>query len=263
MVRPDDRTFEHAADHFRAQARCFTPPPAPDDALFLQAEALYYDRFELRAPGAHSYAAHLLAAATDFGPFLLLTSASGLLDLRLQSYNGAARLYEGLLVRYPRTRHRPIALYRLSWAYPNVTVSGLPRDREEVLRELRTAPAPWPVLAAEAGRVELRSQDAAMAWSILPGAGQIYTGEVGNGAVRLSLALLSAAALVVPIVYMAKHDELSWQATALSIVGLIGLQISYTTAYQDAQRAVFEHNERAEEAFAATHPLAPCPEGAR
>ncbi len=155
---------------------------------------------------------------------------------------------------------KPLALYRLTWAYPNVTVSGLPRDRDEILRALQSEPSPWPSIAADAARVRLKSQDAAMAWSILPGAGQIYTGKLGNGTIRLSLALVSAAALVVPIVYMAKHDEWSWQATALSVVGPMGFQVSYTTAYQDAQRAVFELNERAEAAFEADHPLPPCPE---
>jgi TM2 domain-containing membrane protein YozV len=39
--------------------------------------------------------------------------------------------------------------------------------------------------------------------SVIPGAGQIYAGRVGNGIARMTLALGLAAAAVLPIVFMA------------------------------------------------------------
>jgi hypothetical protein len=44
---------------------------------------------------------------------------------------------------------------------------------------------------------------------------------------------------------------------AASTLGFIGLQVVYTTSYQDAQRAALEYDERQEAAFMAAHPAAP------
>jgi hypothetical protein len=43
----------------------------------------------------------------------------------------------------------------------------------------------------------------------------------------------------------------------ISAAGFIGLQVSYTLAFQDAQRGAIRFNEREEEAFGKRHPEAP------
>lgn len=106
-------------------------------------------------------------------------------------------------------------------------------------------------------RAPAKSLDRATAWSILPGAGQIYAGEVLNGSVRLSVAAGFGALALVPIVGMVRERRFRWVPTALSLVGIVGLQVAYTTSYQDSQRAVLEFNERQEAAFEASHPEAP------
>ena len=63
--------------------------------------------------------------------------------------------------------------------------------------------------------------------------------------------------LATPLVMAARGHALGWQGVAVSTAGLIGLQVSYTTAYQDAQRAALEFDERDEAAFFAAHPAAP------
>lgn len=107
--------------------------------------------------------------------------------------------------------------------------------------------------AREAVYVPSKSLGAATAWSILPGAGQIYVAEVLNGTVRLSVAAAFSALTLVPIVTMVSERRFGWIPTALSFVGLVGLQVTYGTPYQDAQRAVLEFNEREESAFIGTH----------
>jgi hypothetical protein len=56
---------------------------------------------------------------------------------------------------------------------------------------------------------------------------------------------------------MAHERELDWRGVTISIVGVVGLQVSYTAAFQDAQRAAMEWNERQEAAFEAAHPDTP------
>jgi hypothetical protein len=230
-----------------------------DEAEFLQAEALYHYRFELQSPAARNYAAQAVAAASDFSPLSSLAASGGIGDLRLGAYNGAAQLYEGLLARHPATKLRSLALYRLGWAYRSANVGGFPRTSDAAFDQAAKASpgAPLANLSLEAKQVPYKTQDAAVAWSIIPGAGQMYVGQWRSGAVRLSIAATFAAATIIPIVYMAKNGDLDWRGVTVSLLGVVGLQVSYTMAYQDAQRGAVLFNERQERLFEERHPEAP------
>jgi hypothetical protein len=265
VIRPDDATFARATDRLRQSARhldteaALEAPrrdePTPDEALFLQAESFYRYRFEMRPPTAGSFAAQAAAAFVEFSPLSVLAASEGINDVRLQTYNAAAQLYETLLLRYPDSKLRPLALWRLGWTYRNVSLSGFPRDADHALAELKDTP--FAGVAEEARRVPYKSQDAALAWSILPGAGQMYVGRWGNGMLRLGIATGFAAAAIVPIVLQVKDAEFDWRSTLVSVLGFVGLQVTYTSSYQDAQRSALEFNERQEAAFEASHPQAP------
>ncbi|MFL5350778.1 MAG: hypothetical protein ACJ8AT_38905 [Hyalangium sp.] len=265
LIRPDDASFNAAQRELARDVRAAPPaahaePPAPDTVLWLQAESLYRYRFDVEAerPTA-SYVAQLAAAATDFAPFLVAASSEGMMDLRLHAYDGAAQLYEALLARYPNSAYRPLALYRLGWAYRNTLTEGFPRDSagafELLQREYPTAPVASLVPQLQA--MPWRSQNTAAALSLIPGAGQLYVGETANGLVRLGISLGFAALAVVPLVSLAHERHLRWIPILLSTAGFTGLQVSYTAAYQDAQRAVLQFNERQEAAFSTAHPEAP------
>lgn len=265
LIRPDDASFnaaqrELAREVHALPAAASPEPPAPDAVLWLQAESLYRYRFDVETerPTA-SYVAQLAAAATDFAPFLVAASSEGMMDLRLHAYDGAAQLYETLLTRYPDSPYRPLALYRLGWAYRNTLTEGFPRDSAGALELLqREYPAsPVASLVPQLQAVPWKSQNTAAALSLVPGAGQLYVGETANGLVRLGVSLSFTALAVVPLVSLAHERRLKWVPLVLSTAGFTGLQVSYTAAYQDAQRAVLQYNERQESAFAATHPEAP------
>lgn len=261
-LRRDDPAFAAGQAHLRETAGRLvgTAPLAPDEALFLQAESFYDYRFRLRrARSAGSYLAQTAAALTDFAPLTVMAASQGLFELRLRAYDGAAQLYRTLASDYPGSALRPLALYRLGWACRSTSEAGFPCAPGEVLAELeRDAPgSPLADLARDAARVPSRSLDRATLWSILPGAGQLYAGEVLNGAVRLSVAAGFGALAVVPLVGMVRERRFGWVPTALSLAGIVGLEVTYTTSYQDAQRAVLDFNERQEAAFAAAHPDAP------
>ncbi len=265
LLRPDDASFNAAQRELTRGVEATRPssnaePPAPDAVLWLQAESLYRYRFDVdtERPTA-SYVAQLAAAATDFAPFLVAASSEGMMDLRLHAYDGAAQLYEGLLARYPDSRYRPLALYRLGWAYRNTLTEGFPRDSAGAFELLqREYPAsPVAALVPQLQAVPWKSQNTAAVLSLIPGAGQLYVGETTNGLVRLGLSVGFAALAVVPLVSLAQERHLRWVPILLSSAGFAGLQVSYTAAYQDAQRAVLQFNERQEAAFAATHPEVP------
>ncbi len=74
-----------------------------------------------------------------------------------------------------------------------------------------------------------------------------------NGTVRLSVAAAFGALALLPLVGMVRAQQFRWAPTVLSLAGLVGLQVTYTTAYQDAQRAVLDFNERQEAAFDAAN----------
>lgn len=234
-------------------------PFAPDEVLFVQAEALFHYRYQPEPPGLARYLAEVGAAALEFGPLSVLANTEELGALRLHAYDGAAQLYETLLARWPRTRLRPLALYRLGWCYRNVSVGGFPRSSDQAFQEVQSAPDAGALapLAAEAARVPWKSQDRALLLSAIPGAGQMYAGRVGNGVARLGIALALATAAVLPIVLMARDRELSWKATAISIGGFVGLQVIYTDSYQGALQDVVTWNERRQREFERAHPSAP------
>jgi hypothetical protein len=269
LLRSDDGTFRLASQHFGDVASHLSREPIgkegkdlairEDEAVFLQAEAFYHYRFELQAPAARNYAAQAVAAASDFSPLNSLAASGGIGDLRLMAYSGAAQLYERLLARHPMTSLRPLALYRLGWAYRSANVSGFPRSSDAAFDGVVKASPGSPLarLSLEAKQVPYKTQDAAVAWSIIPGAGQMYVGQWRSGAVRLSIAATFAAATIIPIVYMAKNGELDWRGVTISLLGIVGLQVSYTMAYQDAQRAAVLFNERQEAWFGERHPEAP------
>lgn len=265
LIRPDDASFTAAQRELARDVQATLPatntePPAPDAVLWLQAESLYRYRFDVEAerPTA-SYVAQLAAAATDFAPFLVAASSEGMMDLRLHAYDGAAQLYEALLSRYPDSRYRPLALYRLGWAYRNTLTEGFPRDSAGALELLQREYPTSPVasLVPQLQAVPWKSQNTAAVLSLIPGAGQLYVGETSNGLVRLGISLSFAALAVVPLVSLAEQRHVRWVPIVLSTAGFTGLQVSYTAAYQDAQRAVLQFNERQEAAFAATHPEVP------
>ncbi len=233
--------------------------PTPDRALFLQAESFDLYRFTLRRSADLTLAAQILAATTDFSPLNYLAAGLEVDDLRLQAYNAAAQLYEALLERYPDSPLAPLALYRLGWVYRNVDLPGFPTGAEGAVRRLRecypdSPLVPWALAAA---KVPYRTQSGATAWSILPGAGQIYVGQWASGAVRLSVAAGFSALALAPIGSMLVRRRLDWVGVILSTLGVVGLQVTYTTAYQDAERGALEFNEARERDFDRAHPDAP------
>jgi hypothetical protein len=269
LVRPDDATFAEATRRYaRTEAQVAAEAPrAPEAPLFMQAEAFYRYRFEPPARSFGNLLMQALAVATEFAPLQALAASAGMFELRLRAHDGAVQLWEGMLARHPGTPLRPLTLYRLGWAYRSVSTDGFPRDTSEEAFEalLRDHPtSPLAPLAREALTVPYKTQETAIGLSIVPGLGQMYAGEYANGAARLGLALAFAALAVVPIVVLYRRyddDNLRWRRDwpwlATSLGGIILLNVAYTTAYQDAQRAAVQWNERAEAAFDRRHPDAP------
>lgn len=258
---PGDVTWQGGQDRLRAGLGVVAPEaaPSPDVVLMVQAESFFHYRYQPPTPGAARYLGALGAAALEFGPLSVLANSEGMGDLRLRSYDGAAQAYETLLQRWPASRLRPLALYRLGWCYRNVSLDGFPRSSDEAFAEVEREPSAGPLapLAAEARRVPWKSQDRAVWLSVIPGAGQIYAGRVGNGIVRMTIALALAAAAVLPIVYMAREREVSWQGTAISVAGFVGLQVIYTDSFQTALHDVVDWNERRQREFEQVHPESP------
>jgi len=177
----------------------------------------------------------------------------------LRAYDGAAQLYEAFLERYPGSRLRALALYRLGWAYRCRYTEGFSRGSSETLAQLEQEfpHSPLARLVPDVRATPWKSQDTAALWSLLPGAGQIYVGETGNGLARLTVASAFAALAIVPLVVLVKNHSVEWLPIVLSTAGFVGLQVSYTAALQDAQRGVLNFNEREEATFLAAHPGAP------
>ena len=259
LIRPDDAEFRAAQQRLAAtEPRIRAEAASPEEAaLFLQAESFYEYRWSLHLHDSRSYALQTVAAALDFGPFSALASGNGVSDLRLAAYDGAAQLYEAFLARYPQSRLAPLSMWRLGWSYRAAQSEGFPRSDEQAFAELVKRNDALSPLAAEALKAPSRSQDTAIALSILPGLGQIYCGETLNGIVRMVLAAGFATLMTAPLVVAARQNSLGWQRIAWSTLGFVGLQVVYTTSYQDAQRAALEFDEREEAAFMAAHPAAP------
>jgi len=117
-------------------------------------------------------------------------------------------------------------------------------------------------LAGEAKKVPWKSKNKASNWSLIPGAGQLYVGETGNGLTRLGIALVAATAIIVPIVVASQRGgdlnwNRDWPLLATGLGGLIVLSFDYTSSYEDAMRGVVQYNERAEKQFNSAHIEAP------
>ena len=266
LIRGDDVAYRRSLEHFKRTRQMVAASLAPDDdqAMFLQAEGLFRYRFAPPGKSFGSYLAQAAASATDLPVLDSLAGALDLYSLRLRTYDGAVQLWETLLARDPATPLGPLARYRLGWAYRNSIASGLPRDSDQAFDALVASDpgSPLAPLAAAARRAPWKSMDRATAWSIVPGLGQIYAGEIKNGSVRLAIAVVAAGMVVVPgIVAFERRDDLSWHRDwpllVTSIAGAIIVTTDYSSSYQDALRAVLEYNERSEAAFEDAHPDAP------
>lgn len=267
LVHPDDPTFAQAQqrmDRTITVVEEIKPPPA-ERALFLQAESFYRYRFEPPAHSPKSFLAQAGAAITDFPALQSFAGSLDLLDLRLRASDSAIQLWETLLVRYPHTTLRPLTLYRLGWAYRNVSIEGLPRQSpDEAFDELiKEEPnSPFALLAQDAKAVPWKSKAKAATRSLVPGLGQIYVDETRNGLTRLAVAVAAAVAVVAPIYIAAQRgSDLAWNRDwpflATGLGGLIVLNFDYASSYEDAMRGVVEWNERAEAAFNHAHSEAP------
>ena len=233
-------------------------------ALFAQAEAFHDFRFGFPPQGWLAYLAQTVAAATDFPGFQSLAGSLDMLELRLQAENGAVLLWETLLEQHPQTGLAPLALYRLGWAYRSASAYGLPRDAELAFAGLLkdfpdSEPAAFARLAQE---VPAKSKSWAAGLSLIPGAGQAYTGQWGGGAIRFGVAAAALAMIVAPSVEAYRRQEdlnwnRDWPLLLTGMAGLVFLSVDYTQAYQGAMRGVVEYNEAREDEFEAAHPGAP------
>jgi hypothetical protein len=267
VISAQDTTFARAQQRLESTAARIEALNAPRDErlLFMQAEGFYQYRYLLASRGLSSAVTEFAAAGTDFPVLQSFAGSLDLLDLRLRSADAAIQLWETLLAQRPTTALRPLALYRLGWAYPNSNVLGLPRKggSDAFAALIAEDPsAPLAGLAREAERVPTKKKSTAAAWSVVPGLGQFYVGRPLSGTVRVGVALASLAAIVVPaVVAYDRRSELTWQhdwpLLATSIAGVFVLSFDYTSSYEDAMRGVVEWNERAEAEFQSRHPDAP------
>ncbi len=266
LIPADDLTYRRALEHYQRTRQLVTAALAPDEdqAMFMQAEALYRYRFMRPGHTAGSLVAEGAAAILDFPALDSLAGSLDLYGLRLRTYDGAVQLWESLILRTPQSPLRALALYRLGWAYRNTQASGLPGSSGSAFDAVaRVQPDSKLVpLAAEAKRVEWKSLRTATAWSIVPGLGQMYVGHYGSGAIRLAIAAAAAAAVVAPaLIAFERRSELTWSHDwPLLLVGAGGatvLAIDYSSSYEDALRGALELNEQREAEFEAAHPDAP------
>lgn len=267
VIPAGDPIFARAQHRLGSTATRVDALGAPPDerTLFMQAEAFYQYRYVLPSRGTLSSVGELAAAATDFPVLQAFAGSLDLMDLRLRSTNSAIQLWETLLAQKPKTALRPLALYRLGWAYPNSDVLGLPRQsgREAFAALIAESPnTPLADLAREAETVPMKTKGTAAAWSVVPGLGQFYVGRPLSGTVRLGVALAGLAAVVIPaVVAYDRRAELTWRhdwpLLAASVGGLLVLSFDYTASYEDAMRGVVEWNERAQATFEDQHPAAP------
>lgn len=230
----------------------------------MMAETFYRYRFDVPRPKLKAYLAQTAAVVTELPAFQELSAALDIAYLRIKSYDGAAQLWESLLAAYPDTPLRPLALYRLGWAYRSTSAAGLPRDSDAAFLDLvRTQPETELGRLAQAARqTPWKSQDALMAYSLFPGLPQLYLGEYAEGSLRVGIGLASMAALVVPTVLaIQRGGALSfaddWPLLLTASVGLLVLTVDYAGSYQEGVHSVVQHNERQEERFERSHPSAP------
>jgi len=264
LIPRGDDTYRRAIAHYQRTRQLVAASFASDDdqTMFMQAEAMFRYRFAPhRSRGA--LFAELLASATDLPMLEAVAGSLDLFALRLKTNDGAIQIWESLLDRSPTTPLRALALYRLGWAYRNHTVTGFVGSTDVVFDALgREFPgSQLAQLGLAAKHSPHKSPTTATAWSILPGAGQIYAGETRNGLVRLGIAVAATTAVIVPSVIAYQRNNLSfggdWPLLLTGIAGATVLAVDYTNSYNDALRAVLEFNERSERAFEDEHPDAP------
>jgi hypothetical protein len=267
LIRDDDATFTRAQERLVRTAKATEALQAPPEerALFLQAEGFYRYRFAEKSRNTGSYAAEAAAAITDLPAFQSMAGSLDLLEQRYRTADNAAQLWETFLTRYPHSPLRPLALYRLGWAYRSVGAKGLPRDHPDQAFDTLIAEKPGSPLAAfaqEAKAVPWKSKSTAMERSVIPGLGQLYMDEKRSGLIRLGVAIFAVVALVTPTyVAAANSGDLSWRSDwgllGSGLLGLTILSIDYSNSYQAAMSSVVQSNERAEDEFNRQHPTAP------
>jgi hypothetical protein len=253
-IRADDPVFARAQARYEKTLAAVPEPRGADARLFIQGESFFRYRYAFVPPSAGSYLAQAAASFTEFAPLVALTSEDAF-ELRRAGYNGSARLYETLLDRFPESPYAPLARWRLGFAYRNADEG----DSDEAFDAL-AAKHPATGLAKlvpEAKAMRRKSPGVATGLSIIPGVGQMYAGEKLNGAVRLGIALAFAALALVPVYLLVQKPELNWLYIGGATAGILGLQVSYTAAYQDAVRAAIEFNEAREAEFEDAHAEAP------
>lgn len=267
LVPKDDPTFHHSQVRLlrTADEVAEIKAPSEENILFLQAEGFYRYRFEPPEKSATSFLLEAASAITDFPGFQSFAGSLSLLDIRTRSSDSAIQLWETFLLHYPKSRLKPLTLYRLGWAYRNVAAEGLPRNSpdepfDELIKE--QPDSKLAALAFDAKSTEWKSKSTAAGRSLLPGLGQIYVGETKSGVLRLSIAAAAALAIAYPFIVSANRgSELKWPhdwpLIAAGLGGLIVLSFDYTSSYQDAMKGVVEWNERAEMDFEHRHSDAP------
>ena len=261
LIRHDDQTFSKAQKQLQRTEKIvdeFKPEPS-ERSLFLQAEGFYRYRFLPPKRSTAKYLAEAAAAITDFPGFQSLAGSLDLEDLRFRATDSAVQIWETLLELHPQTTLRPLALYRLGWAYRNVGAQGLPRSSDEAFNELiKDQPnSSWAAFAKKAKAIPWKSKETAAVRSLIPGFGQMYLGETHNGLVRLGIAIAALLAVAAPVYAAAHGGHNSSLGVAAGAGGLIVLSFDFTSSYEDTMRGVVRWNERAESEFNVDNPSAP------
>jgi len=217
------------------------------------------DVYKRQHQSTRALATKVIAAATDFAPISVWAASTEINQLRMQSYNGATQLWETMLLKFPNSQLKPLTLYRLGWSYRNVSIDGFPRNDIDVLDALTNEypSSPYTPLAKEMMSLPFKTQNKAAAWSLLPGAGQMYVGDWKLGVLNFSIASGFAAMAVIPAITMVNNKKLDWLGLGMTTVGIIGLQVTYTVSCEDAQRRAIKFNENQEREFEIHHPIAP------
>lgn len=266
LIARDDLTYRDAIAHYRRTRQLIAQSLAPDDdqAMFLQAEAMFRYRFAAPSRSAGSYLAQIAASLIDLPALEAFAGALDLYSLRLRMNDGAVQLWETLLAFHPSTPLRSLTLYRLGWAYRDTSATGFPRTSDRAFDELiaKDAGSPLATLAGQARRVPWKSPSTATAWSIIPGAGEIYARHYGSGVIHLGVAIAAATAVLVPIaIAYERRNDLSWgHDWPLLLSGVVGasvLTLDYSSSYDNAVRDAVLFNEQQEAAFEHAHPDAP------
>jgi len=228
--------------------------------LFLQAESFYQYRFLPPKKNTAKYLSEAASAITDFPGFQSLSGSLGFEDLRFRSSDSAVQLWESLLESYPKTKLKPLTLYRLGFAYQNVGAQGLPRsDPNEAFDELiKDYPDnSLAKLAKKAKVIPWKSKETAAVRSLIPGLGQIYLDDTKSGLTRLGIAAFALAAVALPVYKAAHHRRNSQLDVAAGLVGLIVLSFDFTSSFEDAMNGVVLWNEHVEAEFNIANPSAP------